>query len=93
MKTTFLTDLSNLNAWIERETGAKNGTPEHTAARVAVTKLLADAAGFIKAEIKEAAIENMNYSSTSIFRSAVNWTFGAVIEPLTGVEPDDFDDF
>lgn len=95
LKMANMENLNNnlLDAWIERETGTKNGTPEHTAAKAAVTKLIEDAESFIKAEKKEAAIENMNYSPMSIFGNAVNWTFGAVVEPLTGVEPDEFDEF
>ena len=83
----------NIDVWLEREVGVHKGTPEHTAAKAAVTKLIEDAESFIKAEKKGAAIENMNYSPMSIFGNAVNWTFGAVVEPLTGVEPDEFDEF
>lgn len=85
-------DYKNLDNWLESEIGAKKGTSEHAAAKIAVKALLKDAAGFIKAEMKEAAIENMNFSSTSIFRNAVNWTFGAIVEPLTGTDPEDFDE-
>ncbi len=85
-------DYKNLDNWLESEIGAKKGTSEHAAAKIAVKALLKDAASFIKAEKKEVAIENMNHSPISIFNIAVNWTFGAIVEPLTGTDPEDFDE-
>lgn len=91
--TLYTTDLPDIDHWLENEIGAKKGTSEHTTAKIAIEKLLNEAALYIKAERVDEALENSNNNPMSAFRNAVNWTFGAVIEPLTGVEPCEFDEF
>ena len=85
-------DYKNLDSWLEKETGAKKGTSEHTAAKIAIKRLLEDAAKYIKAEKKEAALDNAHYGQTSVFGIAVNWTFGAIVEPITGTDPEEIDE-